>query len=476
MTIQRKAVSGFFRKPKAARSLMLTTTLLLSSFAITPLTTLAATISCSTASCLQTALTNAAPGDTIILAAGVSFTGNFTGVANGTSANPITIQSASSSSKSTLSGSGTGSGYTLYITGDYWVVKDVKITNAKKGIMLDNSNHTLIDGVEVYNIGEEGVHFRDGSSYNTIQNASVHDTGKVTADYGEGVYVGSDQGKWGSFSAATNYNKISNVTFGPNVAAEHVDIKEGSQGTIVENSTFNGTGITGANFSDSFIDVKGNNDIIRNNIGYRNNNANILDAFQVHERVTGWGQNATFSGNTVYLDNTTSYVVTTDTGGTATAISNTRSPSGNMYSGNVMVSTGGGTGTSSKLTLSAANVTASSNDGNVSANAVDGSLATRWSADGEGQWITFDLGSSKSVDLVKIAWHKGNERSSSFDIKVSADNSNWSNVYSGTSSGSSLSLETANFTDTNARYVRILGYGNTVNTWNSITETEVWGS
>src|SRR5262245_46275630 len=50
---------------------------------------------------------------------------------------------------------------------------------------------------------------------------------------------------------------------------------------------------------------------------------------------------------------------------------------------------------------------ASANDGNVPANAVDGSLATRWSAQGDGQWIRFDLGASRLVGSISIAWHQG---------------------------------------------------------------------
>ncbi|HYO57072.1 right-handed parallel beta-helix repeat-containing protein, partial [Archangium sp.] len=321
------------------------------------------TVNCSTASCLTSALSGAQPGDMIVLASG-TYTGNFTASVNGTSSSPIIIQSASSASKAILNGGGTGSGYALYITGDYVQVKDLKITNAKKGIMLDNARYGLIDGTEIYNIGEEGVHYRDGSSNNTIQNSSVHDTGTVTADYGEGVYVGSDVGKWGTYNAAANNNKISNVTIGPNVRAESVDIKEGTTGTIVENCTFNGTGISGANFSDSFMDVKGNNSIIRNNTLNRNGNPVIVDAFQVHERSTGWGFDNDFYNNTVNLDNSTPYVVTVD-GGSARVCGNTRSPSGNMYAGNVTTYTGCTGGGSVPVGLSVSSVTDSGNDGNI---------------------------------------------------------------------------------------------------------------
>src|SRR5262245_24897527 len=53
---------------------------------------------------------------------------------------------------------------------------------------------------------------------------------------------------------------------------------------------------------------------------------------------------------------------------------------------------------------------ASADDGNVPANTLDGSLATRWSASGDGQWIRFDMGTARTVGSVRIAWHKGDQR------------------------------------------------------------------
>ncbi len=319
---------------KLKKSVALAAILSLTAFAI-PTPSQAASVTCSTSSCLKSALANAQPGDVITLAAGATFTGNFVAAKNGTSSAKITIKGASSTNKPIINGGTTSSGYALHITGDYYDIRNVKVTNAKKGIMLDHANNTWIEYVDVYKIGEEGVHYRDGSSNNVIKNSTVQDTGLLNPEYGEGVYVGSDVGKWGSYKKETNNNRISYVTFGPNVRAEHIDIKEGSSRTTVEYCTFNGTGISGANYADSFMDVKGNDVVVKNNTGYRNNNSKIIDAFQVHERVSGWGKNASFTGNKVYLDNSTPYVVNAYSGATATASSNTRSPSGNMYKGSV---------------------------------------------------------------------------------------------------------------------------------------------
>ncbi len=131
--------------------------------------------------------------------------------------------------------------------------------------------------------------------------------------------------------------------------------------------------------------------------------------------------------------------------------------------------------TPAKFSVPGTSVTASADDGNVPANTVDNDLLTRWSALGDGQWIRFDLGSSKTVAFVKIAFYSGDTRTSTFDVQTSPDGTTWTTRSSRTSSGTSLALETFDFTDVSARYVRLLGHGNSVNLWNSYTEVEIWG-
>ncbi len=77
----------------------------------------------------------------------------------------------------------------------------------------------------------------------------------------------------------------------------------------------------------------------------------------------------------------------------------------------------------------------STNDGDLPANVLDGSLATRWSASGSGQWISFDLGTVQAIGSLNIAWYEGNTRTSYFEIQTSADDANWHNVFIGQSFG-----------------------------------------
>ncbi|MEF2246987.1 CBM96 family carbohydrate-binding protein [Paenibacillus sp. IITD108] len=126
-------------------------------------------------------------------------------------------------------------------------------------------------------------------------------------------------------------------------------------------------------------------------------------------------------------------------------------------------------------------VTASGHDGNFPENTLDDDLNTRWSAqsaliDGErtGQWIQYDLGSVKTVGYLGIAFASGDRRSTFFDIKLSLDGVNFTKVFEGQSGGTTLGLEPFDVADQDARYVRITGYGNTANLWNSLTDVHIY--
>lgn len=115
--------------------------------------------------------------------------------------------------------------------------------------------------------------------------------------------------------------------------------------------------------------------------------------------------------------------------------------------------------------------TASSHDGNLPENTLDGNLNTRWSAEGSGQYITWDFTRIHRVNSVSIAFYLGNARTSSFDLLTSVDGITWTPSLTGvSSSGNTTALETFDIPDTNARFVRYVGYGNSQSLWNSLTE------
>ncbi|MDL2323009.1 glycoside hydrolase family 88 protein [Bacteroidales bacterium OttesenSCG-928-A17] len=121
-----------------------------------------------------------------------------------------------------------------------------------------------------------------------------------------------------------------------------------------------------------------------------------------------------------------------------------------------------------------------SQDGNPHTNVMDGKLATRWSQQGEeGQWLKFDMGKDVDVSAVDIAFHKGNERKSFFDIEVSNDDETYTSILPDlTSSGLTVELERYNFPEVQrARYVKVICNSNTAGVagehWNSVTEARI---
>ena len=104
-------------------------------------------------------------------------------------------------------------------------------------------------------------------------------------------------------------------------------------------------------------------------------------------------------------------------------------------------------------------------------NGMDNDISTRWSAEFDNQWLKVDLGMVRPISAVTVAVYQGNARQATFDIQVSSDDVNWTNVLTNVySSGTTDEEETYTFPEVSARYVRYLGHMNTVNSWNSVTE------
>ncbi|MFD9562743.1 right-handed parallel beta-helix repeat-containing protein [Streptomyces sp. NPDC059994] len=243
----------------------------------------AAVIDVSTAAQLKSALTAAEPGDTIRLADG-TYAGNFKTSAAGTPSARITL---TGSSKAVLKASG---GYGLYLNGaSYWTVQGVSVTGGQKGIMMDAASGVVIDSVTVHGLAMEGVHFRKSSKNGVIKNSRVYDTGRDGSGMGEGVYVGTA----GDLSDRSDQVQILGNTIGPGVGGENVDVKEGTTGTRITGNHFDGSGLTNANYDDSWVDVKGNKVVVEGNTGVHTLNS----GYETHTQQSGWGCGTVFRSN-----------------------------------------------------------------------------------------------------------------------------------------------------------------------------------
>lgn len=251
----------------------------------------AAVIDVSTAAQLKSALTTVSPGDTIRLADG-TYTGNFKATRPGTSGARIIL---TGSSKAVLTA---GGGYGLHLNGaSYWTVHGVTIKGGQKGIMADTANGVVIDSVTVHDLDMEGVHFRKSSRDGVLKNSRIHDTGQNGRGMGEGVYVGTAS----DLSDRSDNAQILNNTIGPDVRGENVDIKEGTTGARIIGNTFDGNGLTGANYDDSWVDVKGNDVLVEGNRGSRTTN----NGYETHTQQSGWGCGTVFRNNTSNLSGAT---------------------------------------------------------------------------------------------------------------------------------------------------------------------------
>tara|TARA_R110002051_G_scaffold323250_1_gene416255 strand:+ start:209 stop:2671 length:2463 start_codon:yes stop_codon:yes gene_type:complete len=117
---------------------------------------------------------------------------------------------------------------------------------------------------------------------------------------------------------------------------------------------------------------------------------------------------------------------------------------------------------------------------NIPENTLDENDATRWSSNSNdgSAFLTYDLQCKKTVTSVKIYFHKGSERTSSFKIATSVDGTNFTDVTSVlTSSGNTVGFENFAFSPfQEVRFVRVLGYGNSEGSgWNSYEEVQIFG-
>ena len=108
---------------------------------------------------------------------------------------------------------------------------------------------------------------------------------------------------------------------------------------------------------------------------------------------------------------------------------------------------------------------------------VDGNIGSYWGGQGDGEWIMYEFEEESEIAAVDIKWHVGDQRSAKFDILISADGENWTTVYEGQSSGNSKTFErVAISADGKYSFVKILGHGNSVNDWNSVSEVRLYNT
>ena len=253
----------------------------------------------STVDGLTAAALSAKAGDTIWVAAGkyelptsnckndtfVNSTGRDCGLiwlgTNGTPEDPVVLAGADPANPPEIYSADVQHNYGIHVTGDYVVLKNLKIHTFAKGVVFDNSVGSLMEDCEVYHTGNEIVHVRDSSQQVTLNRNFIHGSGFDVAQYGEGIYVGtfnkgwassqeSDRsaGFWGENASQHRYSgydwRVNGTKITCNVVkattAENIDVKEGTVDGVIQGNMFIGdsTNYDGqVDYDDANIDMKG---------------------------------------------------------------------------------------------------------------------------------------------------------------------------------------------------------------------------
>jgi Putative flagellar system-associated repeat/Secretion system C-terminal sorting domain/Right handed beta helix region len=114
-------------------------------------------------------------------------------------------------------------------------------------------------------------------------------------------------------------------------------------------------------------------------------------------------------------------------------------------------------------------------------NVSDGSLSTKWCADGDNQWLSLSLAGPFKISHLLIAFLPGQSYSSYFDIYASGDKIAWEPILiNETSCNFSGHFQVFDLPALNLNkdysYIKYVGHGNSLNTFNDISEFKVFGN
>lgn len=104
----------------------------------------------------------------------------------------------------------------------------------------------------------------------------------------------------------------------------------------------------------------------------------------------------------------------------------------------------------------------------------DGRSTTAWSMPGKGVWLEADLGEIREITGVDLTFWASVQRTYTFDIDVSDNGTTWRPVLTKeTSANNTSGAQAFRFAGRQARYVRFIGHGNSVNNLNTLSEITI---
>jgi len=264
-----------------------------------------ATRTVSTTGQLHDALSQAAPGTVIKMVPG-TYAGNFSLTASGTAARPIWICGPRDA---VVDFGDIYSGYGFYLKGSSYVnLTGMAVRNVQKGVQVLGATHVTVSDVALDAIGDEAIHLRGNTTDSTVIGNVISGTGRSTAAYGEGVYVGSDPDAWCTYSQCnpdrSDRNQVLDNTMSQ-TTAEGVDAKAGTSDGRIAGNVIDGAQMSAAS-SGGWIVIKGNGWLVKSNTG----RSAPADGFAAtYSKADGWGRSNVFVSNTADVANPTGFGV-----------------------------------------------------------------------------------------------------------------------------------------------------------------------
>jgi hypothetical protein len=182
---------------------------------------------------LGSALYAAQPGDQIQLAPG-TYSGTATISRRGTATDSITLCGPSTA---IIAGA-------VHMTdAQYWRLQGFQVRGGWIGIQMIRSSRNRISGLEIHDVGFSGIKITDQSNDNVVLRNWIYRTARTSKPgYGEGVYIGEGQSGATTAQKTADRNLIQGNRFGPDITAEHVDVKLGTRDNVVRWNSHDATG------------------------------------------------------------------------------------------------------------------------------------------------------------------------------------------------------------------------------------------
>ena len=134
------------------------------------------------------------------------------------------------------------------------------------------------------------------------KNCYIHNTGLINPIFGDAFDIGIPLTETTiRDNQIADYDIIERCIF-RQISSAPINIKEYATGNEVVGNVFYGEGIIGKNGGRNFVLIFGNDNYIHSNVGYRNQNENIVTGFEIKKLAKDTGDGNIFENNILFMD------------------------------------------------------------------------------------------------------------------------------------------------------------------------------